>query len=82
MEWLNLRSIADNRQGTKMATKPSLKVSIAALHRMRMRKLQGQLVQQVLHMRYKTTEPKGWEYSLEKYSTFITRLSKPPFLLV
>ena len=42
---------------------------------MRMRKLQVKLVQQVLHMRYRKTEPKGWEDLLEKYSKSPEQLS-------
>lgn len=71
MRWLNHKRRANKSKGVENATKPRLKVNIAGLNRMRMRKLQIQLVQQVLHMRYEKTEPKGWEDLLEKYSRFI-----------
>ena len=55
--------------------RPHLKINLAGLNRMRMRKLQVKLVQQVLHMRYRKTEPKGWEDLLEKYSKSSEQLS-------
>lgn len=48
--------------------KPKLRLNLAGLNRMRMRKLQVKLIQQVLHMHYYRTEPKGWEEILEQYS--------------
>ena len=66
----------DLRQDPKSKdAKPHLKINLAGLNRMRMRKLQVKLVQQVLHMRYRKTEPKGWEDLLEKYSKSPEQLS-------
>ncbi|KAF2191732.1 hypothetical protein K469DRAFT_555567 [Zopfia rhizophila CBS 207.26] len=48
-------------------TRPHLTVDLARLNQMRRLKLQAKLIQQVLHMRYHMTEPKGWEDSLEQY---------------
>lgn len=56
----------DQRPGKD--NRPHLLVNLAALNRMRMRKLQVKLVQEVLRMRYEKTEPKGWEDLLEQYS--------------
>lgn len=42
-------------------------LSLAGLNRLRLRKLQMQLVQRVLHMRYYREEPEDWEDLLDKY---------------
>ncbi|KAF2020408.1 hypothetical protein BU24DRAFT_487039 [Aaosphaeria arxii CBS 175.79] len=47
--------------------RPHLRINLAGLNRMRMRKLQVKLAQQVIHMRYHETEPKGWEDLLSQY---------------
>jgi hypothetical protein len=49
-------------------TRPHLKVNLAGLNRMQMRKLQYKLVEKVLEMRYTGKEPEGWEDLLERYS--------------
>lgn len=54
--------------------RPHLRVNLAGLNRMRMRKLQVKLVQKVIHMRYQETEPEGWEELLAQYSEFLVAL--------
>jgi len=51
--------------------RPHLRVNLAGLNRMRMRKLQVKLVKKVIHMRYHETEPEGWEELLAQYSEFL-----------
>lgn len=51
--------------------RPHIRVNLAGLNRMRMRKMQVKLVQKVIHMRYHKTEPEGWEKLLAQYSEFL-----------
>ena len=44
------------------------RVSFAEVQRMRIRKLQCQMVRHVVEMRVKGQESDGWEDTLEKYS--------------
>ncbi|KAK7751241.1 hypothetical protein SLS62_006786 [Diatrype stigma] len=44
-----------------------VKLNLAGLHRMRMRKLQMKLARVILHMRYGEEEPAGWERLLDEY---------------
>ncbi len=53
-----------------------LKLNLAGLNRMRMRKLQVNLVQRILQMRYHEREPNDWEDLLEKYSKLPLRTMK------
>lgn len=48
-----------------------VKLNLAGLHRMRMRKLQMKLVRVVLHMRYDDREPAVWERLLDEYSKLL-----------
>lgn len=49
--------------------KSHLVISFAALHRMRLRKLQIQLVNRVMTMHFKREEPSDWEDLLKEYIT-------------
>lgn len=45
-----------------------LDISFAGLQRMRMRKLQIELVKRVIDMHFKTEEPSDWKSVLKEYS--------------
>lgn len=52
----------------KEDARPHLRVNLAGLNRMHMRKLQYKLVKEALEMSYTKKEPEGWEDLLERYS--------------
>lgn len=56
--------VADGPQSVKRG----LDVSFAGLQRMRMRKLQIELVNRVMSMHFKNKEPDDWESLLKEYS--------------
>jgi hypothetical protein len=68
---------ANNTQSTK----PRLELSLAALNRSRIRKLQMKLVQHILYMRYYKEEPKYWEDLLKEYSKSIQGCLGPDEIL-
>lgn len=49
------------------------RISLAELQRMRLRKLQCQLVKDVIQMRCEGTEPPGWEERLKEYGEWRCR---------
>lgn len=53
---------------TGMAKRRTLVVSFAGLQRMRLRKLQIELVNRVIGMHFKGEEPSDWEMLLKEYS--------------
>ncbi len=75
---------AVKREDQKPGSNIDLKLSFAALNRMRMRKLQVKLVQRILRMRYEAEEPEDWEELLKNYSEllFPPSLFLPSYFLV
>jgi hypothetical protein len=57
--------------------KKELVISFAGLQRMRLRKLQANLANRVMTMRFKGEEPRDWEELLKEYSKFSDRLKTP-----
>ncbi|KAF1951815.1 hypothetical protein CC80DRAFT_495708, partial [Byssothecium circinans] len=56
-----------HRTPTGNQTETTLVLSFAALNRMRMRKLQAQLVEKIMLMHFRNEIPEGWEDLLSKY---------------
>jgi hypothetical protein len=61
--------------------KKELVISFAGLQRMRLRKLQANLANRVMTMRFKGEEPRDWEELLKEYSKFSDRLKTPMKLI-
>ncbi|KAI0122437.1 hypothetical protein F4814DRAFT_408714 [Daldinia grandis] len=57
----------DAEKGTEERRQVTMKLSLAALSRMRMRKLQIQLTDVIMDIHYSKTLPDDWEALLEKY---------------
>ncbi|KAJ4420869.1 hypothetical protein N0V82_004048 [Gnomoniopsis sp. IMI 355080] len=64
------RKLLSNINGSKMSDSgPIFRISFAELQRMRMRKLEVQLIKHAVHMAKFGVEPQGWENDLATYGT-------------
>ncbi len=55
----------------------SFRLSIAEMHRMRLRKLQGKLVKHAAQLQFQGTEPDTWETDLQDYSMSLFSSDSP-----